>query len=125
MILTKISRSKSFETINEFGLKRWDRLNAKGLLSEGEDPLEGYKLMDEIMEEAHKRSLKIFSDTGAGNLPIPEIKLDQPEDKIKGMMSVIELTQNIPALERFKTQVDKANNTELTEYYNNKYKSLK
>lgn len=125
MILTKISRSKSFETINEFGLKRWDKLGAEVELSPGDNAQEAYKMIDELIEETHGKSLKIFSDTGAGNLPIPEIKLDQPEDKIKGMMSVIELTQNIPALERFKTQVDKANNTELTEYYNNKYKSLK
>lgn len=48
----------------------------------------------------------------------------EPIDKIQSWKQVISMCTSIGALERFKPQVDRENNPELTEAYNNKLKAL-
>lgn len=117
MELTKITRSKSFEMTNGFGLKIWDKIGAEMSINPLDDPKQGYKTMDDLIEEVHKESYKEFSIV-ADNVPVPEVQVEKPLDKISGYIQVIELTRNITALERFKARVEKENNTELTEAYN-------
>lgn len=116
MILTKISRSKSFEMVNGYGLKKWEKFGIEADLEKNEDPIEGYKQLDLIIDQAYKDSYKPE--------PPKEIQVDKPTDKIQGWIQVIELTQNVPALERFKPQVDKANDKKLTEAYNKQLEKL-
>lgn len=48
----------------------------------------------------------------------------EPIDKIESWKTVISMCTSITALERFKPQVDREQNQELTEAYNNKLKQL-
>lgn len=123
MELTKITRSKSFEMTNGFGLKIWDKIGAEMSINPTDDPKQGYKTMDDLIEEVHKESYKEFSIV-ADNVPVPEVQVEKPLDKISGYIQVIELTQSVPALERFKPRVEKENNTELTEAYNKQLQIL-
>ena len=50
--------------------------------------------------------------------------VEEPIDKIESWKTVISMCTSITALERFKPQVDRENNQELTEAYNNKLKQL-
>ena len=60
MELKKISRSKSFEMVNGYGLKSWEKFQLEGDLAEQENPLEAYvelgKIIDEAFKEAHPKS---------------------------------------------------------------------
>lgn len=56
---------------------------------------------------------------------IPAKVVEEPVDKIKVMITVINLCASMEALLRFAKQVDRENNQELTEAYNNKLQSLK
>lgn len=69
MKLIEVSRSLSFEMVNPYGTKLWDKLGAKMELSENEDPMEAYKAMDELMKEAHKKSYAIDFE-----LPIVDVR---------------------------------------------------
>lgn len=50
--------------------------------------------------------------------------VEEPVDKIQSWKTVISMCTSITALERFKPQVDREQNQELTEAYNNKLKQL-
>ena len=83
MELIKISRSKSFEMINGFGLKHWDKLSAEMSINLGEDPKEGYKAMEDLINEVHKDS---YSEWG-------ELPVIQVGERTKPMMDMIVLKQ--------------------------------
>ena len=56
MQLTKISRSKSFEMVNGYGLKSWDKFGLEADITTGEDPIQLYKELDAIIEQSFKES---------------------------------------------------------------------
>lgn len=56
MVLTKISRSKSFEMVNGYGLKSWDKFGLEADITTGEDPIQLYKELDAIIEQSFKES---------------------------------------------------------------------
>ena len=76
MKLTKISRSKSFEMVNGFGLKSWEKFQLEGDLAEQENPLEAYvelgKIIDEAFKEAHPKVVE----------PPKEIQVKETEQKL-------------------------------------------
>jgi len=78
MELKRISRSKSFEMVNGFGLKSWDKFGLEADITTGEDPIQLYKELDTIIEQAHKESYPEISFV-AGNAPVPIIHVDKPE----------------------------------------------
>ncbi|MFZ1749178.1 MAG: hypothetical protein WAU01_03265, partial [Saprospiraceae bacterium] len=118
MELKKISRSKSFEMVNGYGLKSWTKFAIEGDLAEQESPLEAYSELGKIIDEAFKQEYPKSVE------PPKEIQVDKPTDKIQGWIQVIELTTNVPALERFKPQVDKEHNQKLYEAYNKQLEKL-
>ena len=96
MILTKISRSKSFEMVNGFGLKSWEKFQLEGDLAEQENPLEAYvelgKIIDEAFKEAHPKSTE----------PMPqEIQVDKPTPK-DNMITAITTCTEVATLETFR-----------------------
>ena len=122
MVLTKITRSKSFEMVNGFGLKSWDKFGLEADLSPNEDPIQLYKELDSIIDQAHKESypdVPIYEDA-----QVPEKQVDKPTDKIQGWIQVIELTDNLNSLGRFKNSVDNVNDPKLNEAYNKQLEKL-
>jgi hypothetical protein len=81
MVLTKITRSKSFEMVNGFGLKSWDKFGLEADITTGEDPIQLYKELDAIIEQAHKESYPEISFV-AGNAPVPVVEVHKPQISI-------------------------------------------
>ena len=78
MVLTKISRSKSYEMMNGFGLKQWDKYGIEADLGENEDPKDCYKQLGQLIDETHRENNPEISFV-AGNAPVPIIHVDKPE----------------------------------------------
>lgn len=85
MQLTKISRSKSFEMVNEFGLKYWDKIGIEADLGENEDPKECYQLLGQLIDETHKEKTSEISFV-AGNPPVSVVQVERlkmsPEEEL-------------------------------------------
>lgn len=77
MKLTKISRSKSFEMINGYGLKYWDKLGIEADLGENEDPKDCYQQLGQLIDETHRENNPEISFV-AGNSPIPIVQVGKP-----------------------------------------------
>ena len=116
MILTKISRSKSFEMVNGFGLKSWEKFQLEGDLAEQENPLEAYvelgKIIDEAFKEAHPKSTE----------PMPqEIQVDKPTPK-DNMITAITTCTEVATLETFRKLA--ASKPEFQKAFDNRLKEL-
>lgn len=78
MKLTKIARSKSFEMVNGYGLKFWDKLGIEADLGENEDPKDCYKQLGQLIDETHRENNPEISFV-AGNGPVPIVSIDKPK----------------------------------------------
>lgn len=78
MKLTKINRSKSFEMVNGYGLKFWDKLGIEADLGENEDPKDCYKQLGQLIDETHRENNPEISFV-AGNAPVPVVQIDKPK----------------------------------------------
>ncbi len=76
MKLTKIARSKSFEMVNGYGLKSWEKFAIEGDLSDKEDPLNAYvelgKIIDEAFKEANPKVVEQPKEIQVDKKPSPE-----------------------------------------------------
>ena len=116
MELKKISRSKSFEMVNGFGLKSWEKFQLEGDLAEQENPLEAYvelgKIIDEAFKEAHPKSVE----------PMPqEIQVDKPTPK-DNMITAITTCTEVATLETFRKLA--ASKPEFQTAFDNRLKEL-
>lgn len=103
MELTKITRSKSFEMTNGFGLKIWDKIGAEMSINPTDDPKQGYKTMDDLIEEVHKESYKEFSIV-ADNVPVPEVQVEK-EPKAHPDTEQIDNCETVEELKEFEVYV--------------------
>ena len=96
-----------WDCITAIHMKRYPHLYSP----EGKPLYEGYK----------------GEEIGSNSTPASILRnvVEEPIDKIESWKTVISMCTSITALERFKPQVDRENNQELTEAYNNKLQSLK
>ena len=93
--------NQTWDNLIAIHMKRYPHLYNE----DGTPKYEGYK--GEEMRGTHVRDI-----------------VEEPVDKIKGMVEVINLCSTKVALERFYPQVQRIDNQELTEAYNNKLKQL-
>jgi len=94
MKLTKLARSKSFEMVNGYGLKQWYKYGLEAEISPNENPIELYKELDAMIEQAHKDSY----DTGI----VPEKQVDKPkENPVDNMITAITTSTTIEVLKTF------------------------
>ncbi len=121
MKLKTITFSHSYE-FQEYGLKRWNGLKLEGELAENEDPLSAHEELKKIGDAIKSATIATLEETKGTY--VRDI-VEEPVDKIKVMITVINLCASMEALLRFAKQVDRENNQELTEAYNNKLQSLK
>ena len=95
MQLTKISRSKSFEMVNGYGLKSWQKFSLEGDLAEQENPLEAYTELGKIIDEAFKEA----------NPTVPEqpkeIQVKKPDNPVSNMITAITTCTTIDTLKTF------------------------
>ena len=84
MQLTKISRSKSFEMVNGYGLKMWDKFSLDGELGDKEDPLNGYRELGKVIDSSFKES---YPDLQEGKEKI--VQVEKKEDATHNMIMAI------------------------------------
>lgn len=104
MELTKISRSKSFEMVNGFGLKLWDKFALEGDLGENENPLDAYNELGKIIDQAHKEANQTLSFV-ADNVPVPERQIDRPQ---QSMIEEMEACFTLTDIQSFRFTVKNA-----------------
>lgn len=120
MELTKISRSKSFEMVNGYGLKSWDKFGVEGDLGENESPLEAYNELGKIIDQAHKDSYPALSFV-ADNPTVPEVQVEKEQPK--SLVEQIKSCTELKVLESYRL-IAKVN-PETQQAYDNKLKELK
>jgi hypothetical protein len=86
MQLTKISRSKSFEMINEFGLKAWDKFGLEGDLGDKEDPLQAYSELGKVIDE----SFKVSYPENPNQERVRQADKPEPSKEIQSILSEVE-----------------------------------
>ena len=119
MELTKITRSKSFEMTNGFGLKIWDKIGAEMSINPTDDPKQGYKTMDDLIEEVHKESYKEFSIV-ADNVPVPEVQVTKTP--LQSMIEAITTCTEVSTLKTFEKLAK--SKPEFQKAYDNRLKEL-
>ncbi len=120
MTLTNIS----YQRVYPLGSYSTERIGLEATLDEGENPQTALEHLKTMVEELHQETLKSLPTDDFRGTHVRDV-VEEPVDKIKGMIQVINLCSNTTALERFKPQVDRENNPELTEAYKTKLQSLK
>lgn len=122
MELKKISRSKSFEMVNGYGLKSWTKFAIEGDLSEQESPLDAYSELGKIIDEAFKQEYPKSVE------PPKEIQVKEPEPKLskeemqKKCLTDTTALDGPDGLKSFALLVK--NNPYLQETYENHFKKL-
>jgi len=116
MNLTKISRSKSFEMVNGYGLKSWEKFAIEGDLAEQESPLEAYtelgKIIDEAFKEAHPKAIE----------QPKEIQVDKKPTPVSNMITAITTCTTIDTLKTFEKLAK--SKPEFQTAYDNRLKEL-
>ena len=95
MKLTKIARSKSFEMVNGYGLKSWQKFSLEGELAEQENPLEAYTELGKIIDEAFKEANPKVVE------PPKEIQVDKKPTPESNMITAITTCTTIEVLKTF------------------------
>jgi len=110
MVLTKISRSKSFEMVNGYGLKSWQKFSLEGELAEKESPLEAYTELGKIIDEAFKEANPKVVE------PPKEIQVDKKPTPESNMITAITTCTEVATLKTFEKLAK--NNPKFQEAYN-------
>ncbi len=116
MVLTKISRSKSFEMVNGYGLKSWQKFSLEGELAEQENPLEAYTELGKIIDEAFKEANPKVVE------PPKEIQVDKKPTPESNMITAITTCTTIEVLKTFSKLA--ASNPKFQEAFDNRLKEL-
>jgi len=118
MELKKISRSKSFEMVNGYGLKSWQKFSLEGELAEQENPLEAYNELGKIIDQAFKEANPTVVIT---NKP-KEIQVDKKPSTESNMITAITTCTTIDTLKTFSKLA--ASNPKFQEAFDNRLKEL-
>lgn len=114
----------SYQRVYPLGSYSTERIGLEATLDEGENPETALSHLKILVEELHQETLKSLPTDDFRGTHVRNV-VEEPVDKIQSWKTVISMCTSITALERFKPQVDRENNQELTEAYNNKLQSLK
>lgn len=114
----------SYQRVYPLGSYSTERIGLEATLDEGENPETALSHLKILVEELHQETLKSLPTDDFRGTHVRNV-VEEPVDKIQSWKTVISMCTSIKALERFKPQVDRENNQELTEAYNNKLQSLK
>ena len=114
----------SYQRVYPLGSYSTERIGLEATLDEGENPQTALEHLKTMVEELHQETLKSLPTDDFRGTHVRSV-VEEPIDKIESWKTVISMCTSITALERFKPQVDREQNQELTEAYNNKLQSLK
>ena len=87
--------------VNGYGLKSWDKLSAEMTIEHGENPKDGYKAMDDLIEEVHRKSYQTLSFV-ADNVPVPELQIGKEQ---RSMIEEMEVCTTFDEINSFRFTV--------------------
>ena len=123
MEFIKITRSLSYEMVNGFGLKLWDKLGAEMEVSPTDNPKEGYSHMKLLIEEVHKESFPgIESTLVQDSYEVPNKQVDKKADPVSNMITAITTCTTIDTLKTFEKLAK--SKPEFQTAYDNRLKEL-
>ncbi len=98
MEFKSITRSLTFQVVQPDGLNMWDKLGSEMSINLGDDPKEGYRMMEKLMIEAHKEKFP-SSVIVADNEPIPEEQVKKTP--LQSMIEAITTCTEVSTLKTF------------------------
>lgn len=79
MKIQPIDYSASYESVNNWGLKRWEKISIGATISEDEDPIKCLQELKDKVEQFHRESNKTLSIV-ADNVPVPEVQVEKEQE---------------------------------------------
>jgi hypothetical protein len=74
MKIEPIDYSASYESVNEYGLKRWEKIGIGATITENDDPIQCLQELKNKVEQFHRESNKTLSIV-ADNVPVLEVQV--------------------------------------------------
>lgn len=123
MILKQISFSQSRETVNEYGLKRWNKFGVEIECSDTDDTQKAKDYAVSIVESWHNSLSQTENEMKGTVVTQVQEKKSNKDEQIEGFKQAIAMTTNVAALEKlFKKLAD--NTSELKDAYETQYRKL-
>jgi len=113
----------SYQRVYPLGSYSTERIGLEATLDEGENPQTALEHLKTMVEELHQETLKSLPTDDFRGTHVRSV-VEEPIDKIESWKTVISMCTSITALERFKPQVDRENNEDLTLAYIDKFNEL-
>ena len=82
MKIEPIDYSASYESVDSYGLKRWEKIGIGATITESDDPIQCLQELKNKVEQFHRESNKTLSIV-ADNVPVPIVQVEkEPETKL-------------------------------------------
>lgn len=114
----RVSYSQSYETVTQYGLKRWQKIGVEMVMEENDDPKNVLSQAKLLVDEFHKETNKPQEQE-----PLPDIQ--KPQEKLSPLdqtIADIESCKELKVLESYRLIVK--NNDYLKPYYAKQYEKL-
>lgn len=121
MTITTVSFSQSQETVNEYGLKRWNKFGVEIQCSDTDDPQKAKDYAVSIVENWHKQQIPDNSMKGTYVVPVQDKEVSPDQ----ALIDTINYCTTTRSVEMFRKEVERRNNPLITEAFENKLQSLK
>lgn len=92
-----------------------------------DDPLEAMTTLQKLAESFHKSSFSHLYTESGSPVTIAQVREDEPiiTDPDKAFIETLDYCKSLSMLERFRPQVERKNNPDITTAFENKLQSLK
>ena len=114
MVITKITYGESYEAVNSYGLKSWNKLGVEIEMEAGESADEAYKTAHQFIKEKLSKQME--------EEPVIQKRNEVP-DELKGYADAINSAETVEELKE-KYWLRSKTNLTLLEVYGNKKKQL-
>lgn len=124
MKIKTVSFSQSVETVWGYGLKKWTKAASEIEFDEENDnPDNAYALAKQLVKEQITKEIAEHTEM-KGTQVIDIEETGGKDGQLRSFIEAINTTTSLKSLEIFKKLVDRENNPQLTEAYDNKLKTF-
>lgn len=107
MILKQISFSQSRETVNEYGLKKWNKIGVEAELGENEPVTAAMQHLVLQVESWHNSLSQTENEIKGTEVTQVEESTVTKEQQVSGLIEIISMCQSIKALEMRRLSVER------------------
>lgn len=118
MIIDRISYKKIFP----IGSYLTEHIGLEASLDDKENPEEALNKLKVMVDTLHAETITHIEEFRGTQ--VKDIAPDEPKDKIQAFKETLDMCTTVVMLERFKPQVDRIKDDGLTQFYEQKLKSL-